>query len=178
MITVLEYMAMPEGPPYHQLIEGELFMSPSPHWRDQKISRNIERILERHLEKHDLGELFHAPMDVILNETNVYQPDVLFFRYSGNARLGERCVEGAPDFVVEILSESTAHLDRDRKRKIYAQRGVKELWFVAPEEKQVIVFHLPKSAKTPVGAYGIADVFKTQTFPGLTINCSEIFRGV
>jgi Uma2 family endonuclease len=178
MITVHEYMAMPEGSPYHQLIEGELFMSPSPNWRHQKISRNIERILERYLEKQDLGELFHAPMDVILNETNVYQPDVLFFTYKGNARLGERCVEGAPDFVVEILSESTAHLDRDRKRKIYAQRGVKELWFVDPQEKQIIVFDLQKSAKAPVGTYGIADAFNPQTFAALTIDCAEIFRGV
>src|SRR5437764_949861 len=117
--TAHEYFLMPQGPPYHQLIEGDLYMSPSPHWRHQKISRNIEQTLERYLENRDLGELFHAPMDVILNETNVYQPDVLFFRHKSRARLGERCVEGAPDFVVEILSESTAHLDKDLKRVVY-----------------------------------------------------------
>src|ERR1051325_8599738 len=101
-LTVHDYMAMPEGPPYYQLIEGELIMSPSPNWRHQKISRNIERAIDRYLEEHDIGELFHAPMDVIINETNVYQPDVLFFRYKSKAKLGKRCIEGAPDFVVEI----------------------------------------------------------------------------
>src|SRR5688572_23711428 len=106
VITVHDYMRMREGPPYYQLIEGDLHMSPSPNWRHQKVSRNIERPIDRYLEEHDIGELFHAPLDVCLTELNVYQPDVLFFRHGHNAILGERCIEGAPDFVVEILSES------------------------------------------------------------------------
>jgi Uma2 family endonuclease len=176
-LTVHDYMAMPQGPPYSQLVEGELIMSPSPHWRHQKISRNIERIIDRHLEQTNLGELFHAPMDVILNVSNVYQPDVLFFFHKGKARLGKRCIEGAPEFVVEILSESTIQSD-ERKVKIYAQSGVNELWFVDPEARQVIVFDLPKSADQPQATYSGKETFASQTFPGLLFSCSDIFRGV
>jgi Uma2 family endonuclease len=177
-LTVHDYMAMPEGPPYYQLVEGELIMSPSPHWRHQKISRRIQGVIDRYLLEHDIGELFSAPMDVILNQRNVYQPDVLFFRYKGKAKLGKRCIEGAPDFVVEILSESTAHLDTQRKLRIYAQSGVNELWFVDPEARQVIVFNLGKSADQPQATYSGKDAFASPTFPGLTFSCAEIFRGV
>jgi Uma2 family endonuclease len=177
-LTVDDYMSMHEGPPYCQLIEGELVMSPSPHWRHQRISRNIERIIERHLDNHDLGELFHAPMDVILNKTNVYQPDVLFFRYKSKAKLGSRCVEGAPDFVVEILSKSTSGVDTDQKLPIYAQTGVTELWLVEPESRKIQVFDLTKSPDSPQGTYSGKDTFISQTFPGLTFSCAEIFRGI
>jgi Uma2 family endonuclease len=176
--TARDYMAMPEGPPYYQLIEAELYISPSPHWRHQKISRNIERLIERNLQDHDIGELFHAPMDVIINETNVYQPDVLFFRYKSKAVLGKRCIEGAPDFVVEILSESTAHLDTDRKLKIYAGAGVKELWLVDPETKRIILYEFGKSTEKPIATYSVADTFGSQTFPGSKFSCAEIFRGI
>jgi Uma2 family endonuclease len=174
-ITVHDYMAMPEGPPYHELIEGDLVMSPSPNWRHQKISRNIERILERYLEVHDIGELFHAPLDVILNEINVYQPDVLFFRYS-RGLLGEHGIEGAPDFVVEILSESNIRLDI--KRKVYAKSGVNELWFIDPIAKQTIVYDLTKSADEPVATYNQTEKFTSPIFPDLTFDSVQIFRGI
>lgn len=176
--TVHDYMAMPEGPPYYQLIEGDLFMSPSPHWVHQRISRNIERIIDRYLETNDIGQLFHAPLDVILNETNVYQPDVLFFRHHGKAKLGKRCVEGAPDFVVEILSRSTLHLDKDQKLKIYPVAGVQELWLIDPVEKTITDFHFEKSFDQPVAIHRGADKFASPIFPGLTFSTPEIFRGV
>jgi Uma2 family endonuclease len=178
-ITVHDYMAMPEGPPYYQLIEGELFMSPSPHWRHQKISGNIEWQIQSYLRNHDIGQLFHAPLDVIINETNVYQPDVLFFRHrNSKASLGNRCVEGAPDFVVEILSKSTLHLDKDLKLKLYAKAGVKELWFVDPIEKSITVFHFEKSVDEPIAVYRGDETFTSPIFPSLTFAASEIFRGI
>jgi Uma2 family endonuclease len=177
-ITVHDYMGMPQGPPYYQLIEGDLYMSPSPNWHHQKISRNIERAIDRYLEENPLGELFHAPLDVCLTEINVYQPDVLFFSEARKAILGERCIEGAPDFVVEILSESTAHLDKGQKRKIYARTGVKELWFVDPGLKEIAVFDLKKSAETPKATYSGKDKFGSPVFPGLKFSCAEIFRGI
>ena len=176
-ITVHDYMGMPEGPPYYQLIEGDLIMSPSPHWRHQRVSRNIEKILERYLDQHPTGELFHAPLDVILTEINVYQPDVLFFPNERKSLLGKRCIEGAPDFVVEILSDSTAHLDKGPKRKIYARSGVKELWFVDPVDKTVEVFNLETSTDEAAASYRGAEDFTSETFPGLKISCPEIFRG-
>lgn len=176
-ITAHDYMAMPPGPPFYQLIEGDLHMSPSPHWRHQDVALNIATIIKNYLRQRDLGRVYIAPMDVSLDEVNVYQPDVFFFKHTSAAKRGERCIEGAPDFVVEILSDSTADLDR-LKRKIYARHGVHELWIVDAEEKQVAVFNLAKSAETPAGIYSGADTFTSSTFQGLTFACEEVFRGI
>ena len=175
-ITAQEYFQMREGPPYYQLIEGELHISPSPHWRHQQIVNNIAYLIMHYLRQHDVGRIFVAPMDVMLNQTNVYQPDVLY--HHNRKLLGKRCVEGAPDFVVEILSESTDHLDRGPKRKNYARNGVKELWFVDREEKTIEVFDLGKSVEKPVAVYSERDSFTSAHFPGLTFSGAEIFRGI
>jgi Uma2 family endonuclease len=176
-ITVHDYMSMPPGPPYHQLIEGDLHMSPSPHWRHQDVALNIATLIKNHLREHDTGRVYISPMDLALNDTNVYQPDVFFFRHHSNAKRGDRCIEGAPDFVVEILSDSTAHLDQ-LKRKIYARFGVKELWFIDTELKQITVLDLPKSAEKPAATYSARDQFTSKTFPGLSFSGAEIFRGI
>lgn len=176
-ITVHDYMGMPEGPPYYQLIEGELYMSPSPNWRHQKVAQNIARMIENYLDTHARGRLFIAPLDVILTEINVYQPDVLFFTNERDSILGERCVEGAPDFVVEILSESTAHLDKI-KRKIYARTGVTEFWLVEPELKEIAVYNLRKDPDSPKATYRGKDSFVSPLFPGLKFLCAQIFRGL
>src|SRR5688572_26273604 len=90
-ITVHDYMAMPEGPPYYQLIDGDLHMSPSPNWRHQDIALNICAIIKIYLQKRDIGRVFIAPLDVCLTEINVFQPDVLFFTHQRKKILGERC---------------------------------------------------------------------------------------
>jgi Uma2 family endonuclease len=177
-VTVDDYMGMPPGPPYYQLIEGDLYVSPSQHWRHQDILLNLAVINREYLAKNPIGKVMVAPMDVCLNEINVYQPDVLFFSHERGAILGKRCIEGAPDFLVEILSESTAHLDKGPKRKIYARTGVKELWLIDPESKDVTIFDLGNSAERPRACYGENDSFVSAIFPGLTFKCAEIFRGV
>ena len=176
-ITAQEYFQMREGPPYYQLIEGELYMSPSPHWRHQTIVNNIAYIITHYLRQHNIGRVFVSPMDVQLNRINVYQPDVLYFHHKRRL-LGKRCVEGAPDFVVEILSESTDHLDRGPKRKNYARTGVDELWFVDPVEKRIEVFKLAKDFENPAATYSESDSFTSEHFPGLKFLGTEIFRDV
>jgi Uma2 family endonuclease len=178
-ITVHDYLEMREGPPYYQLIEGELAMSPSPNWRHQEIAIAIAEIIRSFLRKKGLrGRVFVAPLDVILNDFNVFQPDVLYFSEEKASILGERCIEGAPDFVVEILSDSTAHFDRGPKRKIYARTGVSELWIVNPELKEIGVYDLPEDSETPKATYRGKDKFSSPLFPGLKFSCTEIFRGV
>ncbi len=78
LVTVADYRAMPEGPPYYQLIEGELIMAPSPSSFHQDVVGNIYFLLRHHVMKHRLGKVCIAPLDVYLAETSVVQPDVFF----------------------------------------------------------------------------------------------------
>src|SRR5438093_2556066 len=79
-LTVRDYRQLPEGPPYYQLIEGELYMAPSPERYHQDILGNLYLILRSYLEKRPLGSVHLAPSDVCLSDINVFQPDLYYVR--------------------------------------------------------------------------------------------------
>jgi hypothetical protein len=74
-MTAEDYRSLPESVTPGQLIKGELRMSPSPNRYHQEISRNLEFILLKFLERDPIGELFHSPLDVYLSERDVFQPE-------------------------------------------------------------------------------------------------------
>src|ERR1051325_9333161 len=175
-LTAHDYRELPDAPPYYQLIEGELYTSPSPNWYHQEIVTNLARPLLRYLDKKPIGKIYFAPVDTFLTDLNVNQPDVAFIRNKRKSIIQEEGVIGAPDFVVEILSPRTAKYDRGAKRDIYARTGVEEMWIVDPELKTVQVYRFAESADAPVATHNIKQKFTSPVFPGLTISCAEVFR--
>jgi len=137
--TYEDYAKLPEGAPY-QLIGGELIMTPAPTPYHQRISRKIEFLLIEYVEKNELGEVFDAPIDVYFEETETYQPDIIFISKERLNIIGETKIKGAPDLIIEILSPSTAYYDLKKKFKIYEKHGVKEYWIVDPEEKSIEIY--------------------------------------
>ena len=75
--TYDDYIKTPDDKRY-ELIEGELYMTPSPITNHQRISRKIEFFLEKFVTENELGEIFYAPYDVYFDDENVVQPDILF----------------------------------------------------------------------------------------------------
>lgn len=130
--TLLEvFQGLPEGT-LAQLVENNIVMSPSPLFRHQKVLDQLYRQLGNFVEKHDLGQTLVAPMDVFLDEKNVFQPDILFIGKERHHLIEEDGIHGAPDLVIEILSPSTAHLDKKEKKAVYERCGVREYWLVDP----------------------------------------------
>jgi Uma2 family endonuclease len=175
-ITRYDYQEMPLGPPYYQVIEGDLVMSPSPNTFHQYIAGNIHRLLGNFLDKHPLGEVFVAPLDVYLTDTNVFQPDVVYISQARRSLITEQGIEGAPDLVVEVLSPGTARYDQGSKRKAYARNGVRELWIVHPQTKLLQVYHLEKDADAPLATYGEKAQVTSPLLPGLKIKTAAVFR--
>jgi Uma2 family endonuclease len=175
LLTVENYKILPETGPRYQLIEGDLYMAPAPNRYHQVISRNLEYILLKYLEENPIGDLYHAPFDVYLDDHNVFQPDICVVMNGRLSILTDAGAEGPPEFVVEILSPKTARLDRDNKRRVYATAGVRELWIIAPEIRQIEVFYLDQDASTPAATYGEQDRFSSPLFPGLTFVAATIF---
>lgn len=174
-LTVEHYKLLPENGPRYQLIEGDLFMAPAPNRYHQDISRNLEYILLEYLEEHPLGKLYDAPFDVYLDDHNVFQPDIIVVMNERRAILTDAGAEGAPDFVVEILSPKTARFDRDSKRRVYAARGVRELWIIAPEPRTIELYLLGQDAANPAATYSEADTFESTLFPDLRFRGAKIF---
>jgi Uma2 family endonuclease len=175
-LTVKDYRSLPETGPRYQLIEGDLIMAPAPNRFHQDISGNICYLLRDYLEQHPLGKLYQAPFDVYFDQFNAHQPDIAFFSKANERFLTDAGAEGAPDFIVEILSPKTAFLDKKTKRQVYARSGVKELWLVDPDVKMVHVYFLQQDPERPAASYAERQTFASPHFPGLKISGRKIFK--
>jgi len=141
--TYQDYLAIPEQTPYrrHEIVDGELFVTPSPRFRHQQVVGNVYRILANLALEHELGEAATAPLTVHLGDEAVTQPDVIFVR-AERLRIvdPDGDVHGAPDLVVEVLSPSNRHYERGPKRKQYVEHGVPEVWLLDADERTVEVW--------------------------------------
>lgn len=129
--------AMPDDGNRYEAIGGELYVTPAPRLRHQRISQRLEWALKRILVDPGHGELFHAPVGVVFPTGEGVQPDIVFVTAERAAILTEMAIEGAPDLVIEILSPGTAHRDRGVKLDLYERQGVAEYWIVDPDTRLV-----------------------------------------
>ncbi len=179
-LTDADFMALGEGPPFHELIGGHLFMSPSPTRKHQSVRLELALQLRRHLDAcPGSGELYIAPFDLHLSEQDVLSPDLSYFSEDRRDRLSDRGAEGAPDLAIEVLSTATARRDRHEKRPIYARHGVRELWLVHPELETVEIFDLEKQPDQPIAVLenGTHQSFGSHLLPGLEISLVAQFPG-
>jgi Uma2 family endonuclease len=175
LLTVEDYRATPEGTRY-QLIEGELIMSPSPNLNHQTILGNLSQIFSRYLADHLIGKFYFAPLDVYLSDHDVVQPDLLFVTNANLGILADDGLHGAPDLAIEVLSPSTAQLDKKAKRILYARHGVKELWLVDPLLLQIQLYDFARDRAKPVQLVEEDETFSSPLLPGLTIAAVEVFK--
>lgn len=118
-----------------ELLYGRVYMSPSPNPRHQVVVAAVWAVLHR-IARATGGIAFVAPLDVVLADHSVVQPDVIYLTAAGRGILGE-CIDGAPDLVVEALSAGTFRRDRGEKLALYAVTGIREYWIVDPSECQI-----------------------------------------
>jgi len=133
----------------YELIDGEayLMVPPAPGLAHQDISGEIFRQVANALQGKPC-RVFVAPVDVRLPKAieeeeavdTVVQPDVLVV--CDETKLDRRVVRGAPDWVVEVLSPTTAGHDQVKKRRVYEQHGVKEYWLVHPTDRVLTIYRL------------------------------------
>jgi len=164
-----------------ELIRGKIFkMSPAPKSYHQEISSNLFLILGNFF-KNRTCKVYYAPFDVVLpienktkdKSTTVVQPDICVI--CDLSKIDEAGCFGAPDFVVEIISESTSKKDTNDKYKIYQEAGVKEYWIVFPKDQVVNRYVLKEGAFSFDGASSKGDIASPHIFPELTFEIDEVF---
>jgi Uma2 family endonuclease len=174
-LTYEDYVGFPEGERW-EVIDGEAFVVPSPNRRHQLIAGEIYRQTANHLKVHGGGEVYIAPFDVVLDPSDILQPDVVFIAAQDLGVLTDANVWGTPTWVVEVLSPS--HPERDKRLKLqrYERFGVPEYWIVDPSEDTVEIHRLS------AGSYGMPTVVRPpgQASPllpeGLALDLREAFR--
>ena len=120
--TVDDYMTAPEEKRY-QLLDGEMVLAPSPTSRHQAIVRELSAALHRFVTEHELGQVWFAPLDVVLSDHDVAQPDLLYVSGARAGTVTEANIQGAPDLVAEVLSPDSTQHDRGYKRTLYGRSG-------------------------------------------------------
>ena len=175
--TRLTYDDLRQIPPdrnRYELIEGELFVSPAPSLEHQRKTGRLFRRLADYVEQRDMGEVFIAPCDVVLTPFIVLEPDIVFVSKARRSILKVACIEGAPDLVVEVTSDSSRTIDRFVKRDRYAEFGVPEYWLLDPFEPRIEVLRLEGGKYRVLAAFGPGDTLESPTFPGLRIAVSSL----
>lgn len=126
-LTAAAFLALPETNLPTELLDGELIQMPSPDVRHQRGIGHLFVLLRGLVPD---GEVFVAPLDVVLDEDNVVQPDVMWVAGESRCQITDQRLIGAPDLIVEILSPGTARHDRRIKFRLYERHGVREYWIV------------------------------------------------
>ena len=142
VLTYKEYEALPADGRRYEIHDGELSVTPAPSPRHQTTSRNLFTALHAYVSTHGLGEVWYAPFDVILTDTAIVQPDIIYVERARLDVVSARGVEGPPTLAVEILSPSTTLTDRVTKPQLYARHGVPYFWLVDPEGRMIDAFVL------------------------------------
>ena len=172
--TYSDLRLFPDDRNRYEIIDGELVVTPSPTTTHQKVSKRIQLALMLQVEGTGAGVVFDAPVDVILADTRVVQPDLLVVAAARRGIITERGIEGAPALVVEILSPSTLRTDRELKRKLYAAAGVAEYWLVDPVGHAVEVLVLDQAEYRLHGRFGPGERVSSTLFP-LDLEVDPIF---
>jgi Uma2 family endonuclease len=177
-LTYDDFLLFPDDGNRHELIDGEHYVTPSPNPRHQRILRELSLAIGNYLRTNPIGEVFFAPLDVVMSEHDVVEPDLLYLSRERAAQvLVPENVRGAPELVVEVGSKGTRKRDETTKRALYERAGVTEYWVVDPEIDVVRVYRKgPDAFERPVELRREAgDTLTTVLLPGLEISLAEIF---
>lgn len=182
--TYADYLTWPEGERW-EIINGVPYMQAAPSWQHQAISGNIFGQFYEYL-KDKSCQIFAAPFDLCIPELNerdeeisnvISQPDIVII--CDKSKLRKTGFFGVPELIIEIISPSTAKMDKITKFNKFEKAGVKEYWIVEPEQKIVSVFVLQSNNR-----YGRPDVLSeddqivVSIFPDLAIDLKLVFEGI
>jgi len=175
LLNYEDYLSLPADRNRNEILEGELIVTPSPTFEHQEISQNLAHILYFHIKKNGLGKLVTAPMDVLLDENTIVQPDIIFISAEKLRRITKRGIESAPDLLVEILSTGSKRYDRLSKMQIYGKHGVPWYWIVDPETSTLEEYRLESSHYLPLETRRRSSKFTPGLFPGLVIDLALVW---
>jgi len=143
-----DLQVVPDDGKRYELVRGDLYVTPSPSPMHQRISRKLQRLLEDYFHARSIGEVFNAPVDLILTNQDVFVPDLLVV--ADPSHVSHRGIESPPLLVVEILSPSTRTVDQGVKARRYAELGVEHYWVVDPELERLECHRLEAGTFRPL----------------------------
>jgi Uma2 family endonuclease len=176
VLTYEDYAALPSEGARYEIHDGELSVSPTPTFRHQLIVARLLVALRSHAFAHDLGEVVPSPITIVLSDTNVLEPDIVFIAKDRMRLVAPRgTIDGPPTLAIEVLAPSTARNDRGKKKQLFERFGVPWYWIVDADACCIDVAALVS------GSYGAPErrsesLVDLPPFAGLTINAAALWQ--
>jgi Uma2 family endonuclease len=176
--TYKDLQERPDDGKRYQLIDGELYVTPSPNRAHQRAVGNLHILLRERIEREGLGEVYLAPFDVVFDQMNVVQPDLIVVGNERVAIITDANVEGVPDIAIEVLSPTNKRFDREMKLQLYGRVGVPEFWYFDPADRTAEIFHADAEGRCVLTAkLSGNEAIGSAVFPGLSLTLDEVFAG-
>lgn len=173
--TYEDYCRLPDDGYRYEILDGELIREPAPRPLHQIVVKNLLLLLDAAASRDCLGIVLTSPLDVLLSEDNLVQPDVVFIPRDRWDLITEANVQGAPALVIEVLSLQSVSRDRERKRRVYERFGVQEYWIVDPWERRIERLVLGEGGFGDPEVLGEGDTLTTPLLPGLRFDVRRVF---
>ncbi|MCC8045112.1 MAG: Uma2 family endonuclease [Clostridiales bacterium] len=162
--TIDDYYALPDEQRV-ELIDGVIYDMAAPGFGHQTVAAHLFVQLNEFIDSHGGSCLpFMSPVDVQLDcdERTMVQPDVVVL--CDTNKLKKRCIYGAPDLVMEVLSPSTKRKDETIKLEKYRKAGVREYWMIDFRQERVVVYDFEHKSRPAI--YGMNQPIPVQIFQG------------
>ena len=162
--TYEDLQHFPDDNKRRELIHGEVYVTPAPTIRHQRIVANLLVLISDFLREHPLGEVFVAPVDVIFSEQadDIAEPDLIYLSREKSSLVSKRGIEGAPDWLIEVTSPSTRNRDFTLKLKLYQKYGVRLYWIIDLDAEMIHVWDEGEHR-----VYDKDDIISVPLLPGL-----------
>ena len=135
ILTYKDYEALPNDGRTYEIHEGELWVTPAPTPPHQFTTRNLFTPVHDHVRTRRLGEVLFAPIDVIFSDTTIVQPDLVYLETARLRFITSRGIEGPPTLLVQVLSPSTAQINRTTHMQLFAKFRVPFYWIADPDAR-------------------------------------------
>lgn len=164
---------IPDDGNRYEIIAGELIVSPAPTLDHQRVVVRLSAWLTTYVWEGHLGQVYPALTEVRLSPHNSVQPDILFISEERFHIPRRAFVDGAPDLVVEVLSDRTRGIDLVQKRALYAMAGVPEYWIVDLKDRTVSVLRLVDGQYDLIAAGN--GIVRSLVVPGFELAVADVF---
>lgn len=176
-LTYADYVALtPPDSGNYELHDGKIIYMASPTPLHQRVVRRLFRRMDAFAEMHELGEVFFAPLDTVFGDINTFQPDILFISRERRNIIGDKKIDGAPDLVVEVLSEGNKPMEMSYKKHIYESHQVQEYWLVSLKKNTVTLYRNTDGELMPTGIFRNDNELVSQILPGFRIRVCDILQ--
>jgi len=175
ILTYADYAALPADGRRHDIDEGELSVTAAPSPGHQQVLVNLTVVIALHVKQSARGTVLVSPIDVILSDTPVVQPDLVYVASDRAASISARGIEGPPTLVVEILSPSTTQIDRQTKMQLYARYRVPWYWIVESQRREIEFYGLAGSVYRPRARAAGEELLRVEPFADLALSVSSLW---